>query len=194
MKRLFSFLFIFIFSTSVFAQTQRQPQRVYVTPIVLSVTDFTTASEAKQIISNILDAVGLEGNYEVVPSTQVPNAAAATYKNKRYIAYNPAFVAAVAKVSGDNKWTTTAIFAHELGHHLYGHTDKHMASTPDIELQADAFAGYALRKMGATLDESQLAIKLIASRGGSATHPGRHDRLTWIEAGWLIADEQLANR
>ena len=195
MKKLFAaFALIFIFTnTTVFGQTQRSTRVVY-TPIVLSANDITTTSEAKEIIREILDAVNITETVSVASSTRVPNAAAAMYKNKRYIFYNPAFVAAIGKVSGESKWTATAIFAHELGHHFFKHTDKKLASQPDIELEADAFTGYALRKMGATLEESQLSMKMIASRRGSLTHPARHDRLTWIAAGWTIADEQLAKQ
>jgi len=74
---------------------------------------------------------------------------------------------------------------------LYGHTDKRMSSSPDIELEADAFTGYALRKMGASLEESQLTMKIIAGRRESSTHPARYDRLSSIAAGWSKADKQL---
>ena len=194
MKKLFAALaLIFIFNnTIVFGQTQRQSSsRVVYTPIVISADDITTTTEAKGIIQEILDAVNITETVEVASSTRVPNAAAVMYRNKRYIFYNPAFVAAIGKVSGESKWTATAIFAHELGHHFFRHTDKKMASNPDIELEADAFTGYALRRMGATLEESQLSMKMIANRRGSLTHPGRHDRLAYIAAGWTIADKQL---
>ena len=191
MKKLFALALIFIFTNSVFGQVQRQPSRIVYTPIVISADDLTTTSEAKEIIQEILDAVNINETVQVASSARVPNAAAAMYKNKRYIFYNPAFVAAIGKVSGESKWTATAIFAHELGHHFFKHTDKKMASQPDIELEADAFTGYALRKMGATLEESQLSIKMIANRRGSLTHPARHDRLTWIAAGWSLADKQI---
>jgi hypothetical protein len=191
MKKLFVLALLFIFTNTIFGQAQQQTTRSYI-PIVVTADDLTTTSEAKQIIQEIIDAVGIKSTVNVAASTKVPNAAAAMYKNKRYIFYNPAFVAAIGKVSGESKWTATAIFAHELGHHFFGHTDKKMSSSPDIELEADAFTGYALRKMGATLEESQLSIRMIASRRGSFTHPARHDRLEWIAAGWSLADEQLA--
>ena len=170
MKKLFALALIFIFTNSVFGQVQRQPSRVVYTPIVISADDLTTTSEAKEIIQEILDAVNIKETVQVASSARVPNAAEAMYKNNRYIFYNPAFVAAIGKVSGESKWTATAIFAHELGHHFFKHTDKKMSSQPDIELEADAFTGYALRKMGATLEESQLSIKMICKQERFA-HP-----------------------
>jgi hypothetical protein len=152
--------------------------------------DTPTPREAKQIVREIMDAVDINTSIEVAPA-RIPNAAAVMYRNKRYILYNPSFVDVISKITGNNKWATVAILAHELGHHLYGHTDKRMSSNPDIELQADAFTGYALRKMGASLEESQLTMKIIASRRGSETHPARHDRLSSIAAGWSKADKQL---
>ena len=191
MKKLLALALLFIFTNTVFGQAQQQTTRSF-TPIVVTADDFTTTSEAKQIIQDILDAVNISSAVNVAASTRVPNAAAGMIRDKRYIFYNPAFVAAIGKVSGESKWTATAIFAHELGHHFFKHTDKKLASSPDIELEADAFTGYALRKMGATLEESQLSISMIAGRRGSLTHPARHDRLVWIAAGWELADEQLA--
>jgi hypothetical protein len=185
MKRIFALALIFLFFNAAIGQSQRYPSSAATT-----VTQLTSAKDARQIIQNILEAVDMKGTIEVAPSFKVPNAAAAVYRNKRYIAYNPAFVAAINKVS-ENKWATVAIFAHELGHHIYGHTDKHMTSNPDIELQADAFTGYALRKMGASLEDAQVTMKLIASRRGSATHPARHDRLGSIAQGWSKADVQM---
>jgi hypothetical protein len=182
MKKILALLLIVLFYNASIAQSQRDP--------ATTVARTTSAGAAKQIIQNILKAVDMKGTIEVAPSFKVPNAAAAVYKSKRYIAYNPAFVSAIDRVSG-NKWATIAIFAHELGHHIYGHTDKRLTSNPDIELQADTFTGHALRKMGASLEDAQITMKLIASRRGSATHPARHDRLGSIALGWSKADIQM---
>ncbi|MCW3111082.1 MAG: hypothetical protein JWQ09_5588, partial [Segetibacter sp.] len=52
------------------------------------------------------------------------------------------------------------------------------------ELEADEFSGSVLRRMGASLQQAQLAMKLIASPYASATHPGENDRLAAIARGW----------
>ncbi|HYE54691.1 MAG TPA: hypothetical protein VD996_07605 [Chitinophagaceae bacterium] len=149
--------------------------------------------DAKEIIQEILDAVGVKAKFEV-RAAKIPNAAAAISKGKRYILYNPAFIAAIDKATGSNRWGPISILAHEIGHHLNGHTLLGTGSKPSIELEADEFSGFVLRKMGASLEDAQLAMRLIASRRASTTHPARHDRLVAIAAGWEKADGQLANR
>jgi len=63
-----------------------------------------------------------------------------------------------------------------------------------LELEADEFSGYVLRKMGASLAQAQSAMKTLASNRASSTHPRQYDRLASIEKGWSHADDQLAGR
>ncbi len=149
-----------------------------------------TAAEAKAIIQEILDAVGVKTSFEV-RAAKIPNAAAAVANGKQYILYNPTFMAAISKVTGSNRWVPIAILAHEIGHHLDGHTATSKVSTPENELEADAFSGFALRKMGASLEDAQLAIRTASSKYATATHPARVDRLDAIAQGWNKADAQL---
>jgi len=88
-----------------------------------------------------------------------------------------------------NKWAAISILAHEIGHHLNGHTLDKVGSRPQTELEADEFSGFVLRKMGATLEEAQSAMALIASMKGSHTHPAKNDRLAYIATGWKSAAE-----
>jgi hypothetical protein len=48
--------------------------------------------------------------------------------------------------------------------------------------------------MGASLEDAQLAMRVISSRRASTTHPARQDRLVAIADGWDKADDQLAGR
>jgi hypothetical protein len=155
--------------------------------------ELISPSQARAIIQDILDVTGTKASFEV-RAARIPNAAAATLKGKRYILYNPVFMAALEKASGSNRWAPISILAHEIGHHLYGHTVKGTPSQPAIELEADEFSGFVLRKMGASLEDAQLAMRVAASRRATATHPGRHDRLKAIANGWEKADAQLAGR
>ena len=93
----------------------------------------------------------------------VPNAAAIIVMGqdgipKRVIAYNRQFMQDVARTTGDSDWSGTSILAHEIGHHLSGHTLLPGGSKPPIELEADKFSGFVLFKMGATLPEAEKAI------------------------------------
>lgn len=148
-----------------------------------------TAAEADEtaeaVVKNIMSVIGLRANFEL-RAANVPNAAAVIIKNKRYILYNPEFMNTVNSVSGTN-WAAISILAHEIGHHLNGHTLGSEGSRPATELEADEFSGFVLRKMGASLKDAQAAMSLIASMKGSHTHPAKHLRLSSIETGWANA-------
>ena len=149
-------------------------------------------SDARGIIQQIMDVVGLEPTFEI-KAANIPNAAAVISSGKRFILYNPSFINSISQASGD-KWASIAILAHEIGHHLNGHTLLGSGSTPALELEADQFSGFALRKMGASLSQAQSAMKIIASERASKTHPARTDRLLSIENGWNKAESQLTGK
>jgi Zn-dependent peptidase ImmA (M78 family) len=129
-----------------------------------------------------MSAMGLETNIKI-KEAHVPNVEAKIRHHDRYILYNPEFIKQVNEATR-NKWASIFILAHEVGHHLEGHTLLDINSRPSIELEADEFAGFVLHKMGATLRQSQLAMYYISTSEASKTHPARADRLAAIEKGW----------
>src|SRR6478752_201010 len=149
---------------------------------------FSSSADAEEIVSGIMDAMGLDSKFKIKVA-DVPNVEAAIKHHERYILYNPEFVDKVNEVTKD-KWASIFILAHEVGHHLDGHTEAGLKSCPAIELEADQFAGFVLCKMGATLHQSQLAMYYISDMASSKTHPGRLDRLVAIENGWKKAEVQ----
>jgi len=149
---------------------------------------FSSSADAEKIVSGIMDALGLESKFKIKVAN-VPNVEATIKHHERYILYNPEFVNQVNEVTKD-KWASIFILAHEVGHHLEGHTEAGLKSRPAIELEADQFAGFVLCKMGATLQQSQLAMYYISNITSSKTHPGRLDRLVAIEKGWHKAEMQ----
>ena len=173
-KALFS-LALTLLIAQAFAQTQTQNN-----------------SGAPEIISKIISVIGLKPNFEVRASN-VPNAAAVVSSGKRYILYNPNFITGLIRVSG-NEWSAVSVLAHEIGHHLNGHTLDNHGSVPSEELEADEFSGFVLKRMGATLDDAQLATKMAADAKGTSTHPGQSDRLLAIEKGWNNANNQLLGK
>ena len=150
------------------------------------------ASQAQVYAQEIIDVVGLKANFEILPA-RVDNAAAVVYGGKRYVLYNPTFIDALVKKTG-NKWAAVSVLAHEIGHHLNGHTVTTSGSNPAIELESDEFSGHVLRKMGASLADAQAAMRILASQTASRTHPAQHDRLAYIAKGWQAADDQMAGR
>jgi hypothetical protein len=149
------------------------------------------ASQAAGIIREITEAVGLQPRFELRATTVVPNAAAVAYNGKRYLLYNPKFLSAVNR-AGHTDWGGISILAHEMGHHLNGHTLRSGGSQPQDELEADEFSGFVLRRLGASLAQAQAAMATVADDEGSSTHPGRTPRLAAISQGWNRANSQLA--
>jgi hypothetical protein len=156
-----------------------------------NVYQFDSEKEAREIIYRITDAVGLKPNFEI-KAGNTDNAAALVYKGKRYIIYNPVFIRQISNAV-QTDWGGVSILAHEIGHHLNGHTLTGLGSKPALELEADEFSGYVLRKMGANLAQAQAAMRVLASKHDSATHPGRNKRLASIEQGWRHAETQIAS-
>lgn len=178
-KYITSFIFSFLFSGLAVLNAQ-----------TAAIASSVETESAEEIIRDIMDAVDMETTFEV-RAARIPNAAAATIKGKRYILYNPAFIVKLQEATGSNRWAPISILAHEIGHHVFGHTLTQSANPQQTELEADAFSGFVLRRMGANLDDAQLAVRLASGRAATATHPGRYDRMVAIANGWEKADEQL---
>lgn len=152
------------------------------------VTSFSSDQQAEDTIQQIVDATGLAKNFEV-RAAGVPNASAIIGSDgKRYILYNQYFMRDT-KSRTNNAWAPVSIMAHEVGHHLNGHTLDGLGSRPSIELQADYYSGFILQRMGADLDDARAAMDMLGSASGSHTHPPKHDRLAAITRGWTKACE-----
>lgn len=147
------------------------------------VATFASNQEAERVIQDIVDASGLRQNFEI-RAAGVPNAAAVIYGTRRYIIYNQYFMREMRETTG-TRWAATSIMAHEIGHHLNGHTLESAGSRPRIELEADYYSGFVLQKMGASLEEARKAMALLGNPSGSSTHPPKHDRLASITNGWI---------
>jgi predicted HD phosphohydrolase len=189
MKNL-SFIFLFYFTAFV-ATAKNSSDNRYPLSFPTLHSKYVQSSPqdyATEIIGRIISVLGLKPNFEV-KAANVPNAAAVVYNQKRYVLYNPAFINALVKTAG-NEWAAVSVLAHEIGHHLNGHTLENHGSRPDQELEADEFSGFVLRRMGASLEEAQVAMQVAANARTTDTHPAKHDRLTAIATGWKNADAQ----
>jgi len=139
-------------------------------------------ADARQMLSEIMDIVGLQPNFEL-KEAKVLNIEASVSHRKRYILYNAGYINWISETTKD-RWAAMALLAHEIGHHLNGHTIRRSGSKPKLELEADEFAGFVLQKLGASLEQSQEVMKHIAGTRGSRTHPGRDARMQAIQRGW----------
>lgn len=163
-------------------------------PLAFSPPDLSKGGgSGRQVVAEIMKYTGLPANFVVVEG-KVPNAAAVIMQGpdqvpRRVIAYNPAFMGQVIEATKSNNWAPVSIMAHEIGHHLSGHTIVPGGSQPPIELESDKFSGFVLYKMGAPLADAQRAIATLIPEKDGETHPGRRKRLAAIEAGWKEACE-----
>lgn len=189
-----AFIVLFLLAPSIFAQ---QPLHInahhscsyYGEQIDEQLFEFSSSSEANQQIQNILNIVGLKPNF-TIKASNVPNAAAVIYGTERFILYSQSFISQINTQAGTD-WAALSILAHEVGHHLNGHTLQNGGSRPSLELEADEFSGFVMRKMGASLTEAQAGMKVFSPEQGSSTHPGKRARLEAIAVGWKKADEQM---
>jgi hypothetical protein len=152
-------------------------------------------ASGKAVVGEIMKFTGLPQNFDVVEHPEVPNAAAVIMLGpdklpRRVIAYNPAFMSDVRKATANNNWAPISIMAHEIGHHLSGHTIQPGGSQPPTELEADKFSGFVLYKMGAALVDAQKAMNALVPDRDGPTHPGRGRRLRAIAEGWEQACAQ----
>ncbi|WP_116787744.1 hypothetical protein [Flavobacterium psychrotrophum] len=149
------------------------------------ITAFSAGPTADKVIKKIMSVIGLKANFEL-REANVPNAAAVMLNGKRFILYNSQFMDKINASTGTN-WAAISILAHEIGHHLNGHTLDDVGSRPQTELDADEFSGFVLHKMGSSLGDAQAVMALISSPNGTKSHPPKRDRLAYIATGWNAA-------
>ena len=153
-------------------------------------TNFASVYEAKDILNNMLDSINWKENFSVREQNGIRNAYATIIRNARWIIYDNDFLEDIDAYSA-TKWASISVLAHEMGHHYYNHVISGQGSTPPKEIEADAFSGYVMERLGATLNESLAAMNAIASDQASATHPGKRDRLAAITRGWNTAKTEV---
>ncbi|RYC71660.1 M48 family metalloprotease [Spirosoma sordidisoli] len=161
------------------------------TPEQNSITLYQPRPRELSQINSILKFSGLASNFKIF-SANIENAIATIVNNERYILYDPRLLAYTDQQSGDY-WSSMSILAHEIGHHLAGHTISKKGSNPSDELEADKFSGFVLYKLGATLAQAKAAMETLGSETESLTHPAKQRRLAAIEKGWNEANETRYN-
>ena len=157
--------------------------------------NFISDVEAEKALDRILSVIGASKRFVLQPCDNINNAVATSYKGIRYILYDRDFMDSLD--SGDN-WTNLFILAHEVGHHINGHSldlvlyaadviePETLANKRQQELEADEFAGFILGKLGATLKQTSAGINLISSNKDDtySTHPSKSKRLASVSSGY----------
>lgn len=158
-------------------------------------SSFYSDESAEKGLNKILNVAGISKTFIMRECNGINNAAATTYKGVRYILYDKAFMENISNKSG---WSNLSILAHEIGHHVNGHTLEVLLYANDVvkpvsksvsrkqELEADYYSGFIMAKLGATLDQASQAIGLISSDAddSNSTHPSKNKRLRAIKNGY----------
>ena len=164
---------------------------------------------AENSLNDIVSVIGINKNFYMLDCSAIPNARATAYKGKRYIHYNPSFMDDLNNKEGS--FYNLAIFAHEIGHHVNGHSldiillkmsGETGIDPPTRELQrrqeieADEFSGFVMQKLGYTLEEASAAIDSLAKKEKDdcddfySSHPCTSKRYAAVKRGYEKAKSQ----
>lgn len=151
-----------------------------------NVSELTEMKWMNNIVDNIVRITGLQNKFKLFSIPNSNNCSAVCLENEvgsdRYIIFDRLFLQRFEKTT--NKWFVTGVVAHELGHHFNGHTLSGYGSRPDMELEADAFAGYIMQKLGAGKQEAKSIFSFLKPNQGPPSHPFRAQRYEAVERGW----------
>ncbi len=148
---------------------------------------------AKDAVYRIVQHSGLLPMFTVREDPTVKNANAYIKGRERIIAYNPTFMAGIID-SSRTDWSAVSILAHEIAHHLLGHTLDPEELHPGDELACDRYSGFILFQMGASLPEALAAIAVAGNVHGTRDHPPKHARSAAIQQGWEEAERMSEHR
>lgn len=188
-------IIVFFFSISVFAQDYGNNAEALEICTTLQSNSFSSDLDADNALDRILSVVGLSKNFVLSPCSNINNAVAVSYKGVRYILYDPEFMSILS--SNTSNWTNLFILAHEVGHHVNGHSLDLVLYAGDIvdapelekkrkqELEADEFAGFVLAKLGASLAQTTSSVSMLSNEDDKySTHPKRDRRIAAIIKGY----------
>jgi len=145
--------------------------------------------EAKRIIEWISNAIGVRPEFEILEAdfSRGGIAAAATRGTRRYVIYDKKWFTFEKNTVA---WYSVFILAHEIGHHIHGHTHGFKPSRHQGELDSDRFGGWIVARLGGRLDQA-LSFMPYLSEAGSISHPPRGKRIEATIAGWRAGRESF---
>ena len=143
-----------------------------------------TLSDNNSAINRIIEQVGLQKNFVLVPCDGIDNAVAADEGGIRYIYYDPQFMGDLNR-GANSDWASWGALAHEIGHHLNGDPLREVSSQQrrEDELAADEFAGFILGKLNSGIEQAQSFINALRNVN-SPSYPTKDERITAITRGY----------
>lgn len=159
--------------------------------------------KANTALEEITEVIGASKNFNLIPCSNIKNALAVTYNGERFILYDSEWIRNINNQVND--WSRKFILAHEVGHHINGHTKEILISTilekqtkkrqREEELEADEFAGFVIAKLGAKFTQIIELIDLISEDNfnSHSTHPDKLKRLEAVKKGFYKAKNEGIN-
>lgn len=202
MKKLFLISALIIFACS-YGQSNYSKDALRLCSVLQS-NNFGTDSDAENALDKILNVIGASKRFVLQPCSNIDNAVATSYKGIRYILYDREFM---NSINYGNNWGNIFVLAHEVGHHINGHSldlvlyaadaiePQSLAQSRQDELEADEFAGFILAKLGGSLSVAEQSIYSISSNRDDtySTHPSRDKRLAAVRKGYSKASPSNTN-
>ena len=146
--------------------------------------------DAQTALDGVMTLTGLPQNFTLVLA-DVPRISAVILPDdngipRRVLVVPQERTGNLAQARAAQDWPLLAALAHEVSHHLMGHSLLAGASMPVEEREADRNAGFLLERMGADLPAAMAAID-AANAGDPAKRLAALPQLEELAAGWIQA-------
>lgn len=143
-------------------RSEPETQPAEVDPYLELEATFQRLPEHEALVREILGFATLKGNIRVYLDTYNPSLCGRADARLRTIILSEP-CSKPLRVKGEYHWRNVGILAHEIGHILNGHgTEPGLAPSPNTpewqQDEADAFAKWAMKALGATPDEIRNSV------------------------------------
>jgi len=135
------------------------------------------------------------------------NAASVTIGTEQYIYYNQTFLNGIKGATDKQRWAIRCIIAHEIGHHLLGHTSpdyrpESLEEQRKNELRADHFSAFVIQHYpGATLDNAYEGLNTLSNYDPKTVeeeeyyaYPTLSRRYDAVKEGFTVLDKPVMLR
>lgn len=146
--------------------------------------------ELQTVLDKISAFTNLVIPIEIVAVENTDNAEACPSDGgKNYVAFKTEWLQGLYDETHD-EWVIYAVLAHEIGHFALGH--EKVAYKPELEAQADEYAGRLLAMMGASLENTLSVFRSKHMQGiAGGKYPTTDKRIAAAKIGW--ESEQKSN-
>lgn len=187
----FIILFTIIFAQNSFSQSVCKLNQNEL-DLYLCVNDYTSIESTAYLtlgLSDIVSEIGLsKANFSMKTCNSIQNAVAIIIDGERKLLIDEHYLSKLSNYSNSSFFLF--ILAHEIGHHLNGHTlkSKDNLTSRKQELEADYFAGFVLKKLNYEIqDIENTLINIPHPSQNTGTHPIFKDRVLYAKNGFKDA-------